>query len=224
MALELNVDTLDGLDDSVKGLYVERDGKFQLDVNGIEDVSGLKSALEHERTSRKKAIENASVAEKARLKAIEDQAKESGDHKQLYTSSEEARAALQTELDGVKKGIANSERKTAATKVAAEIAEGANVDLLSKFIVDRLGHADGEVKVLSKTGELTVSSLSDLANEFKNDERFSSLVKGNQSNGGGANGGDKSGGAAKTMTRADFNALNPIAQSNFVKEKGIVTD
>ncbi len=57
MVLKFQVDSLDGLDESVKALYSEKDGKFVLSVDGlpeIEDVSGVKSALEKERAERKK--------------------------------------------------------------------------------------------------------------------------------------------------------------------------
>ncbi|MFU2207219.1 hypothetical protein [Solidesulfovibrio sp. C21] len=49
MALKLVLDTLDGLEEGQKALYVEKDGKFHLDVDGLEDTSGLKSALQKER-------------------------------------------------------------------------------------------------------------------------------------------------------------------------------
>jgi len=41
----------DALPEAVKGFYVEKDGKFLLDAD-FEDVSGLKSALDKERTGR----------------------------------------------------------------------------------------------------------------------------------------------------------------------------
>ena len=34
MALQMTLDTLDGLDESIQKLYVEKDGKFRLDVDG----------------------------------------------------------------------------------------------------------------------------------------------------------------------------------------------
>jgi len=58
MALALEIANLDGLDDAVKGLYVENDGAFKLDVSGmpdIPDVAGLKTALQSERELAKKA-------------------------------------------------------------------------------------------------------------------------------------------------------------------------
>jgi hypothetical protein len=56
MALELMLDTLDGVAESVKSLYVAHEGKFKLDVNGIEDTKGLKSALEKERLAAKENL------------------------------------------------------------------------------------------------------------------------------------------------------------------------
>lgn len=54
MALKLKLDTLDGLDDAIKALYVAKDGKFELSVDGIEDTGGLKTALQKEREARAK--------------------------------------------------------------------------------------------------------------------------------------------------------------------------
>lgn len=43
MALKVTVDSLDGLDDGVKTLYKEDNGKFRLDLDGYEDTTGLKA-------------------------------------------------------------------------------------------------------------------------------------------------------------------------------------
>ncbi|ODT09445.1 MAG: hypothetical protein ABS35_42970 [Kaistia sp. SCN 65-12] len=60
MALKALLASLDGIDDATKALYVEKDGKFILDVEtvegfALEDVSGLKTALGKERTARENA-------------------------------------------------------------------------------------------------------------------------------------------------------------------------
>ena len=50
------VDSLDGIDESLRELYTEReDGKFALDAEGVEDVSGLKSALAKTKDELRKA-------------------------------------------------------------------------------------------------------------------------------------------------------------------------
>jgi DNA-binding transcriptional MerR regulator len=57
MALKLVADTLDGLAPEISALYSKNaDGKFALGVDGIEDTSGLKSALQKERSRADEAI------------------------------------------------------------------------------------------------------------------------------------------------------------------------
>lgn len=46
-----------------EAFYVEKDGKFHLDVTGIEDTSGLKSALQKEREAAKEASRKAKELE-----------------------------------------------------------------------------------------------------------------------------------------------------------------
>ncbi|MDR2527942.1 MAG: hypothetical protein LBD04_02845 [Synergistaceae bacterium] len=55
MALKYNITAEEHgkLDEGLKELYSEKDGTFLLRVDGLEDVSGLKSALEKERLSVK---------------------------------------------------------------------------------------------------------------------------------------------------------------------------
>lgn len=50
--LQTELDSLDSVDESVRSFYVEKEGKFVLDVE-IPDVAGLKSALEKERLAVK---------------------------------------------------------------------------------------------------------------------------------------------------------------------------
>lgn len=55
MGLALVVEKLDTVAEGQRALYVERDGKFHLDVDGMEDTSGLKTALTAERLAAKEA-------------------------------------------------------------------------------------------------------------------------------------------------------------------------
>lgn len=54
-ALSLTVDDIATVPEAQRSLYVEKDGKHHLDVTGIEDTSGLKSALQKERDAVKEA-------------------------------------------------------------------------------------------------------------------------------------------------------------------------
>lgn len=64
MALKAILETLDGVPEALHEFYVQKDGKYVLDAEGVEDVKGLKSALQREKAERKKrADELASLKE-----------------------------------------------------------------------------------------------------------------------------------------------------------------
>jgi hypothetical protein len=66
--LKLEIESLEGLDDSLKPLYEEKGGKFSLKVEGLPDVSGLK-AKNAELLAEKKAA--MAKAGKSQTKATE---------------------------------------------------------------------------------------------------------------------------------------------------------
>lgn len=62
MPLPAETDSLDAIPEAARAFYIETDdGRYRLDADGVEDVSGLKSALEKERAARrelKTALDN----------------------------------------------------------------------------------------------------------------------------------------------------------------------
>ena len=200
MALEYTIDTIEGLDENVAKLYTEKDGKFILDVSGVpkEDVSGLKSALEHERENRKKATDRLKQIELEAQQKKEDELANSGDLQAQLDSAMGKIKERDEKISGMEGETANEKRNNASLKLAAELADGKNVKLLSKHINDRLRFVDGEIKVLDEKGDLTVSSIADLKSQLIESGDFDSLLKGNKSGGGGAGGGDNGGGAANS--------------------------
>jgi hypothetical protein len=54
-ALPLSVDKLEDVPEAQRALYVEKDGKHVLDITGMDDTSGLKTALQKERDAAKEA-------------------------------------------------------------------------------------------------------------------------------------------------------------------------
>jgi len=177
-----------------------------------ELLSETKTAKE----ARRK-VEAEAITEKDRM------AKESGDFESLYKSSSERLQTTQQTLNDLQGRIESEQKGTAAMKIAADLAEGSNIDLLSTFVNTRLKFQEGDLKVTDGDGNLTISSLDDLKKEFQNDSRFASLLKGNQSSGGGATGGNNnSGSAAKTKSRAEFMASTPADQMKYIKSGGTV--
>jgi len=124
--LALVVDKVDVLPEAVRGLYVEKDGKFHLDVDGIEDTSGLKSALEKERAAARSAA--------ATIKALETKFKDVDPEQyrklnSLINSNEETRLISEGKVDEVitkrteklrQEHVKQLEEATKATKAEQE--------------------------------------------------------------------------------------------------------
>ena len=153
-----------------------------------------------------------------------DKAKKDGDFEQLYNSSTEQSNGYKAELETLRGSISTSNTNREAMSIAMQLADGFNAELLSEKIAQRLKYTDEGVKVLDANGQLTVSTVEDLKNEFSNNERFASLLKGNQSSGGGAPGGKNSGAAGKLLTRAAFESMNPTKRMEFIKSDGKITN
>lgn len=132
MALKAILASLDGIDDATKALYVEKDGKFVLDVEtvdgfSLEDVNGLKTALGKERTRADKA--------EGLIGKFKD------------LDPDKARAAL-TELEELKKLDPNKE----ADKIANSKFEAAKTQLLEKH-TGEITSRDERIGHLTKTVE-----------------------------------------------------------------------
>ena len=188
-----------------------------------QEFEAVKAKKDELLTEAKRAKNAKREAEEAARQAEMDKAHASKDFEQLFKSSEAEREKTHAELEALRTGIANEKVSNEAMKISSTLAEGTNVDLLADFVKRRLKYAEGEIKVVNQKGELTVSTTDDLAKEFQNDARYSALLKGNQSSGGGANGG-KNGGAGKTLTRAEFEALDHLQRPKFLASGGKLTD
>lgn len=169
MALELVYESQDAIPEAVKSMYVEHEGKFRLDVNGIEDTRGLKSALEKERQAAKDA-----KSELAKYAGQDEKIKKA---LEFYETSEEAKM---TQDEIINKRVAKREEdvarkleeKDAEVKLARELAVKnsrrllhadiravAPTDLAPSALEDALRHAesvfelDEEGKTVPKDGK-----------------------------------------------------------------------
>jgi hypothetical protein len=212
MGLKYQLDTLDGLDDSVKSLYTEKEGKFVLGIEGLpqpEDVSGLKSKVE-ELLGEKKAAEKArkDAEEQARLER-EEAARKSGNVEELEKSWSEKYNRREAELNGMleqERGMLSTQIRDltvgrTATDIASALAIPGSAKALLPHIERRLSveQRDGKpvVVVLDQQGKLSAATLDELKAEFANDAAFAPLIAGSKASGGGASGAGGSGGAAK---------------------------
>ena len=166
---------------------------------------------------KKQADDDAAAVAKA--KAVKD-----NDFEQLFKSSEEQSTQYKTQLEDLQNTISNEKRNTEAMKIASQLADGFNAELLGEKIAQRLKYTDEGVKILDSNGQLTVSTVEDLKAEFQGNERYASLIRGNQSSGSGAPGGKSGSAADKVLTRSEFESLDPQAKAEFFRSNGQLTE
>mgnify|MGYP003519805469 FL=1 len=227
MALKLTVDSLDGLDDGVKTLYKEDNGKFRLDLDGYEDTTGLKAQRDALLNEKKEAQRKAKEAEEAAKAAAEEAARKSGDVSALEKSWQEKLAATESNYknlnESLTKQIHGLTVGQTATKLAAELAISGSADVLLPHIQSRLTVEikDGapSVRVLDLQGKPTAMTVDELKQEFISNKAFAPLIAASKATGGGASG-SGGGGAAKTMKRDQFETMNPVQKMDFIKSGG----
>lgn len=251
MAIKAVVETTDGLDDALKGLYVERDGKFVLDVEpvdgiALEDVTGLKTALGKERTTRetleKQVIKFKDIdpdkAREALAKLDElaqiDPAKEAD--KIANTKFEAAKAQLLEKHTGeittrderishLTKTVESLLIDQAATAAIAE-AKG-SVDLLLPHVRShtRVKEVEGRftVEVIDKDGNVKIADakgapqdIKGLIAEMKASEIFGRAFEASGNTGSGKQPSNGAGGTGQ-LKRSQ---MSPGVKAEFIREHG----
>jgi len=170
------------------------------------------------------------MAKAAQKKALEDinnakitEAAKNNDLETYKKSYEEKILGLTTELDGIRNQSKKQQINSLANSFVKE--KFVNDPIISEAISNkfsaRIDIRDGKEVILDKDGNLTALSLKDLQEEFLKNDSFKSHVIATRSTGGGANGsGQSSGGAAKVITKAEFDAKNPVQKMEFMKAGG----
>lgn len=236
MPLKLTVDTLDGIPDALKGEYTEKDGKFVLGVEGLEDTSGLKSALDKERKTRSELEKKVKkweglgksddeIAEllAAAEKAEREKAEKDGDHTKILKQHQDKwakeKAGLEAELNAAKASERNAIIETSvlgSLNKAGATEEG--IDLLPDRLASRITFEtqDGKriLKIMQADGETPMAgagkdglaTIDDLVKEATT--KWPSLFKGSGTTGSGKQPGN--GGA----NGKDLSKLSPVERIN----------
>jgi len=210
--LKFQLDTLEGVDEAVRALYTEKDGKFVLGIEGLpqqEDVTGLKAKVDELLGEKKLAEKKAREAEELARTEREEAARKSGNVEELEKSWSEKFNRREAELNGLleqERGTLSTQIRDltvgrTATDIASALAIPGSAKALLPHIERRLSveQRDGKpvVVVLDQQGKLSAATLDELKAEFANDTAFAPLIAGSKASGGGAAGAGGGGGAAK---------------------------
>lgn len=204
MTLKAVLDTLKGVNEAVQPFYAEKDGKFTLQVEGMQhdaDVNGLKSALVKERENVSKYTKLGTPEEISEKFAGHDEALKEASRgndkteqfqakiKQLEGDHANELAERDQKFSKLQNGITISELKAELAK-AGVIPDG--IDMLAGYSSSRIKfHDDGSPKIMTKDGTSPMigngtdggATLTDLAKELAEGNPF--LVADEGKGGGG---------------------------------------
>lgn len=230
MALKLKItaEEFGKLDESIQGLYEDKDGEYILSVDGIEDNSGLKSALEKERKRARELEKTAKAYEgvgmtpeeiaelvKAREEAEKASLEKKGEWEKLKSQMLEKHQKDLESRDGEVKKMKQTLESYLVDAAATEaIASAKGIPQLL------LPHVKSAVKVVEEDGAYKVRvmgqdgprvnangeflSIKDLVAEMRESEIFSRAFEGSGVSGSGASPAvTRPSGASHRITRAD---------------------
>lgn len=161
--------------------------------------------------SEKKAETEKRKAEQAQKdKQAEELARKKGDFETLEKSYQDKIVSLEQQISDIQAERNHDLIKSQSAKMAGQLSSNAhNQEILQMLIEKRLTADNGQVKVTDGNGNLTISTLDELVNEFKNGGKFDALIDGTKASGTGATG--QVGKSANDYTESERVAL---AQNN----------
>lgn len=234
MPIEYELETLDGLEEGLKGLYVQdkESGKYTLQINGIDS---LKNAKQYEKQARqaaearlKKIEEEMQAIKDEKEKALLEAQKKSGDVGALEASWKKKIEEAEAKFAANEQRLQGELNKLLVDNVAQSIANEISVSpsLLLPHIKARLqAEINGDTaitRVLDVDGKPSAHSVNDLKNEFMSNKEFAPILKSSNASGGGATADNTTGGSSvkPKMSRAEFDKLSPKEQMSFMTEQG----
>ncbi|MDR1648770.1 MAG: hypothetical protein LBR71_00790 [Synergistaceae bacterium] len=233
----------EGLEEGLRKLYEEKDGEYVMSVEGIEDTTGLKNALQKERADREKFAKQVKAWEalgktpeeisELLAKLDEDEAKRA----EKAGEWEKVKAQL---LDSHKKELEKKDGDIAKMRLALEshlvdAAATAAIAELKGVPQLLLPHVKTAVKVVEADGRYTVQvvdaagtprvnakgdllSIKELVEEMRQSDVFGGRAFESTGTSGGGAGGGKPGGSTRMKNPWKKETLNLTEQGRIFKE------
>lgn len=247
MTLQAVLDSLDDVPEALREFYTEsEDGKFRLDVTGVEfpdEVKGLKSALKKERERRKELADRVATipegfdahrwqelldAEEARERQA---AEKKGEWEKLRDKLQEKHEKQLADKDGVIHSLERQLEDLLVDNVARDAITKAeaSVTLLLPHVKQRTKVIEENGKkrpiVIDSKGERRLNdagadmTIEELVVELGEDTDFAMAFAPSGATGGGASGRSGAGGATSVRSRADL--ATEADKAAFITKHGV---
>lgn len=146
--LKFEIDSLDGVDTSLQSFYEKTEaGSYRLKVDGIEDTTGLKTALGKERESNKEAKARLAELEKAREELERKELETQSRYKELSEKDRQSKIEAEQRFQELQNKVATTKRDLMVRELASSMTTDATeIEVISRFAVDYLEIEGEEVK------------------------------------------------------------------------------
>lgn len=200
---------------------IDYKAKYEEAQKAIEALASKKEELLKEtKAAKEEKRRQAEEAEQAKRKNLEI-AEKNGEFEKLWKQAQEEKEQIRNELLMSKKERRDEKVNLAAMKIAVDLAKGdANkAELLSEFLARSIG------KVADEYGNLDNDVLASVRTQFETDKKYAPLLGGNLSVGSGATGNTRSApNNPKTLSRSEFESLDPVSRQKFFSKGGKLID
>lgn len=191
-----------------KALYEETKSK-------LDTVAKHKDKL-YQETKAAKAERELAKAEAQRIE--QEKALKDGEYEKLWQTTKQEKELLAKQIQEMQQANKNEKIQITALRIANELADGDNVELLSEFVQRNLAN------LADDNGRIESDVIESVKQEFKANAKYRALMKSSKAVGGGAPGNKNSSGESTTMKRDAFEKLRFDKQGAFIKSGGKVID
>ncbi len=200
-------DAAQNLDEKQEEVVTEQKPSYEELEKRLTSVLSKHDQLMDETKSAKR--ERARI-EAEKLENDKKSAEKNGEFEKLWKATAAERDEVLNQLKSLKNGNRQEKLSLASMRIATELADGDNADLLSEFIKRNLEN------IADDDGSLGEDVIKAVSSEFKNNAKFKSLLRASKASGGGAPGNMKGTSEKVSLTRAEFDKMNPVKQSEFI--------
>ncbi|EIY5055166.1 hypothetical protein ML056_003478 [Klebsiella variicola] len=217
--------TYDALSDEQKAMYAEAGDGYQMQIEGLPDVTGLEAKVNELLGEKKSEAEKRRAAELAAQQAADEHARAAGDvtalensWRQKLTDTEQR---YQSQIEGLNGSLntllVDNVANTLAVKLAGEAAPVMLPHIKTRLAVEM---QDGKpvTRVLDASGKPSALTVDELGAEFSGNKAFAGVIIGSKASGtGGAGDADKPAGGASGLGGNDLVS----EAANIIKNMGI---
>jgi non-ribosomal peptide synthetase component F len=215
MALKTILETLDGVEDTLQPFYVENDGKYVLQIEGVDehpDVANLRNAYQRTKADR----EQAKTELKTLAQQLADMQANRPDEAQLVAMRQElenraqAEAARAAELEARLMGVTR-DRSLDEALAAAGITNPTYLKAARALLAPQV-KVDGDRAIIET--DMGPMALQEHVKRWVASEGQPFVTP---PSGGGARG-NTAGSVSKTISRDDFEAMDPVSKMAAIRE------